>query len=194
MRLAMKFLPYLATAAIVAVLVWMLKPAPDPVYTEVEVPVHVIEQVEVVDTVVKWQERIVYIEVEPEQVAVADSGAVSDVEAFCAQAVEAERERARAIASAEEMEGAELARPDPMLLLRSFRHEKGWWLQKDKIIATGPRSDGSLWQGTFDVRDGFQGHVRGPEMLVQSPRGGLIRDLIEIAVPAALGYGACRIL
>ena len=168
-------------AAVVFAMAWLLKPTSASVYREVGVPVEVIREVERVDTVVTWRERIVYREAEPVTVATADGGGVSDLTAFCGPSVAAATDSVR-----RELEAA------PVLLLRSVRTEPGWFFSSDRIIATGPRSDGSLWQGTYDARPGWRAHVRGPELLVQSPRWWWVREGIEVLLPAAIGYGVGR--
>lgn len=161
-----------------------------PAYTDVRVDTVQIRAVERVDTIVQWQERIVYRTVQPTVVAVADSGGVPDVLAFCAESVERAARDARA--DTDPASGRQPA-PPPSLLLRSARVDAGWFFASDELVLTGPRSDGSLWQGTFEVRDGWQAHVRGGEVLVQSPRGGLARELLEAAVWAGAGYFAGRL-
>ena len=158
-------------------------PDPAPAYPSVRVDTVQIRAVERVDTIVTWRERVVYRTAEPIVVAVADSGGVPDVATFCAASIE------RAVREAAgESAPLDRAAPSPSLLLRSARVDAGWFFAADQLVLTGPRSDGSLWQGTYSVRNGWQAHVRGPEVLVQSPRSALARELLEAGAWLAAGY------
>lgn len=164
-------------------------PDPEPQYREVQVPVESIREVERVDTVVTWRERIVYRTVEPTIIAVADSGGVPDVATFCAESIE------RAVREVATDSGPRtLADRPPSLLLRSARVSPGWFFAKDELYLTGPRSDGSLWQGTYSVRNGWQAHVRGSDVLVQSPRSAIVRELLEAGVWLGGGLAAGYVL
>ena len=165
-------------------------PAPAPPYSSVRVDTVQIRAVEKVDTIVTFRERIVYRTVAPTVVAVADSGGVPDVLTFCAGSID----RAVRDASADSVPAGGVApAAAPSLLLRSARVDAGWFFSADELVLTGPRSDGSLWQGTYAVRDGWQAHVRGPEVLVQSPRSALLRELLEAAVYTGAGYAVGRL-
>lgn len=150
-----------------------------PVYNRVEVPVEKIREVERVDTVIHWREKIVYRTAKPVTVATSEGGARSDVERFCSQQVDTVR-----------IEGA--IRVDSVypavLLLRSVRTDPGWFGQADQVVFTGPLGNGDLRQLTYNVRPGWQGHVLADSMLVQSPRWWLLREGLEAGVFVGLGY------
>lgn len=177
---------FLALAVVLFGLGRCTAPTPAPAYSEVRVDTVEIRGVERVDTFIDWKERIQYRTAEPTVAAVADSGGVADVASFCAESIE----RAVRDARADSVPAGGVApAAAPSLLLRSARVDPGWFFAADELVLTGPRSDGSLWQGTYSVRDGWQAHVRGPEVLVQSPRAALLRELLEAAVYAGAGYG-----
>lgn len=164
-------------------------PQPEPQYRTVEVSVPQIVEVERVDTIVTWKERIVYKTVEAEQVATAPGGAVPDVQSFCADAVR------EAVASVDSLQGATLPpKLPPKLLLRSVRHDDGWFFARDRLLLTGPLSTSDLRQLTYNVRDGFQVHVMADSVLVQVPRAALLKQIAEAAVWMGAGFIAGSVL
>lgn len=173
----------LAALALLHVLGWGPRSAPR--YPDTFVPAERIHQVERVDTVVTFRERIVYRTAKPEQAATAPKGAHPDVVTFCADAV------ARAVAEAKG-EDAPQETP-PTLLLRSIRTEAGWFLAPDKLVLTGPLSNTDLRQYTYTARPGWQARVHGDSVIVQSPRWGVLRGVAEAAVYGAIGYGIGRL-
>lgn len=171
-------------------------PQPEPVYQRVEVPVEVIREVERVDTIVSWKERIVYKTVHAEQVATAPDGARPDVDSFCADAVQ--QALAGVGASPQPLPEGRNSAPahpptPPHLLLRSLRIEDGWFFQKDRLILTGPLSNGDLRQTIHNVRPGVQAHVHGDTVIVQYPRSALLKQLLEAAAFVGAGYVAGRV-
>lgn len=164
--------------------------APDPEvrYRDVQVPVEVLVAQEP-DTVVQFRERIVFRRVEAEQVATAPAAAIPDVFAFCSSAGWHQAQRELAL-----QPGADtlIVQPAPptQLLLRSFVYDRG------ALTLIGPRSNGDLWRGDYQVGSRFQGRVMGDSVLVQSHRFGWVRTWGERALwagaGAALGYAVTR--
>ena len=143
--------------------------SPDPVYRNVEVPVEVVREVERVDTVISWKERVVFRTLPPVTIATAPGGAQSDVEAFCGPiAVDTIRE--------------------PVLLLRSVRTAPGWFFAPDRVFLTGPLSNGDLRQLTYSARPGWQAHVLADTAVFQSPRFWWARELVEAGAYIGAGY------
>jgi len=173
----------LLALALGAIGAWALKPDPPPVYREVEVPVEVIREVERVDTVVQWRERIRYVEREPETVAVAIEGAVGLVESFCAGLGIAETDSG----------GDPISPARPILLLRSVRVDDPFWGASTAVF-TGPRSSGDLAQFRYTVRGDWQAAVRHDGMLVQSDRFWWLEPAIKGAGLLAVGYGLGTLL
>lgn len=153
-----------------------------PVYSRVEVPVEKIREVERVDTVVQFKERIVYRTAKPVTVATAEGGGRGDVERFCADTV-----RVPAVAVGDAVNPDEPVRARA-LLLRSARTEAGWFFRPDRVVLTGPLSDGGLRQLTYSARPGWQAHVQADTALFQSPRFWWVREGIEAGTFIGLGY------
>lgn len=150
-------------------------PEAEVLYRNVEVPVPVIQEVERVDTVVTWKERIVYRTVKAEQIATAAGGGRGDVERFCGD-------------NTAPQDSANVPQPITQLLLRSARLEDGWFFQKDRLILTGPLSNGDLRQLTYSTRGSFQTHVHGDTVIVQYPRTALLKQGAEFGAFLILGY------
>ena len=194
----MKWVLHLAPLALMLVvgafLGHVLTPDPPPLYSTVTVTDTLIRQVERVDTVVSWRERIVYRRPPAETRATAPGGAVPDVSAFCADAVES----ALAAAAPDSTPAASPRSTSvsaPTLLLRSIREEPGWLpLTSTRLIATGPLSTGDLRQLTYRVHDGYQLHTMGDSLLVQSPRFWLVREGVRGLPWAALGFLVGQVL
>lgn len=145
------------------------------VYQRVIVPQETIREVERVDTVVSFRERIVFRTIPPVQTALARAGAGDDVARFCAPSV------LTAISD------TVTPTPPPTLLLRSIRTEAGWFWRPDEAVLTGPLSNTDLWQARYSVRPGWQASVMADSVLMQSPRWWWIREAIELGVPFLLG-------
>lgn len=168
---------------------WIDPGGTEPVYRRIEVPVERIVEVESVDTIVEWRERVVYRTVEAEQVATSDTGGEPDVATFCEAAV--------ADARREDAPDSTRATSPPSLparlLIRSARHDPGWFFSRDKLILTGPLSDGRLRQLRYSLRPGYRWHVMADSLLVQEPRMGFWRELVEGIVYGAIGYAVGRL-
>lgn len=146
-------------------------------YERVEVPVERIIEREP-DTVIRWVERIRVVTPDPVQIAVAPLGAGPQVASFCMPSVRA--------ATGDTATAA----PDPQLLLRSVVHDPGWWWQRDRLTLVGPTSYGDLLAADYAVRPGWSARVSGDSVLVRYPRMGLVRELLEVVVPLAVGWTA----
>jgi len=155
-------------------------PQPEPTYRNVEVPVERIVEVEKIDTIVQWRERIVYRHVPAAQIATAPDAGQPDVDTFCSEAV-ANALRTDSIAT-------DTIVVPPQLLLRSVRVTDPWFFGKPGLILTGPTSAGDLRQLTYDVRDGFEARVHGDTAIVRFPRHALLKQLAEFGIVFAAGY------
>jgi len=142
-------------------------PSEPVVYPEVIVPTARIIEREP-DTIRTFVDRIVTVEVEPTQVAVAPGGATEQVQQFCKPLV---------VAHTDTVESG--ATVDPMLLLRSVSYDRKWAWRKDHLLLTGPTNEGDLRALDFDVRGDFTARTVGENVLVQYPRGSLIYDVWE---------------
>lgn len=157
-------------------------PEPQVRYRTVVVPESVIVAQEP-DTVVRFVERIRYREVEPEQVATAPKAALPDVAAFCSAAGWVE-----ASAGVDSVPPGQPVGPPvpPMLLLRSFAYDDG------ALTLWGPRSDGELWRGDYQVGRKFRGTVQGDGVFIQADRLDRWKQLGEralwVGAGAAIGY------
>ena len=167
-----KWLPW-ALIPVAAVLTWAYAPPAPPTYRMVEVPVTVIEEVERVDTVVTFVERIVWREREPVTVAIADSGAVGLVDSFCQPSLAS---------------GAEPPDPvRPLLLLRSVTTNPSWF-GPTTVTFTGPLSTGDLKQFQYRLHNGWRAHVRGDGLLVQEKRLWWLDDVLKVGLVFGAGY------
>lgn len=172
----MKWLTNLGAAgvllAIGAAVAWAVKPAAAPIVQRVIVTDTVVRELERVDTVVTWRERVVYRTLPPVQVRTAPGGAEDDVARFCPEPP------------------ADTATPPPapQLLLRSVRTEAGWFFGRDRVIATGPLSTGDLQQLEYLARPGWQVHVHGDTAVFQSPRFGVVKPAVELGVAGVIGF------
>jgi hypothetical protein len=154
------------------------KPPPEVFYETVEVPVQVIVEREP-DTVRTFVDRVVTVQSEPVQVAIAPAAVVDRVHSFCAPVV------------------AEITRdtvyvPETELLLRSVSHRPGWFWAKDQLLLTGLTNLGDLEARDYQVRPGFTARAYGSDVLVQYPRMSLWRDVAEWAVVAGITYALVR--
>lgn len=171
----MRWLPWVLVVVLAVAVFYLWTREPEPVYRDVIVTKEVIEQVEVVDTIVSLKEKIVYVEKEPETTATAVQGAVGLVRSFCEESV------------AESLAGGDSISPvRPVLLLRSARVSHGWFMAPDEVVLTGPLSSGDLKQLRYRVRGDWRAHVRGDGVLVQSSRFP-VREVIEPAVWVSVG-------
>lgn len=156
-----------------ALLAYIFIPSDPIVYTEVIVPARAIEVREPPASPPTIVERIRYVSIPPRQVATAPGGAQGDVVTFCAPSV------AQAT--------GDTATASPALLLRSGTHDPGWFWQRDKLLLTGPTSQGDLKALDYGVRPGFDFRTSGDSVLVRYPRPALLREGIEFGVPLAIG-------
>jgi hypothetical protein len=174
----------IALGAFAGILVWSLMHSePEPQYREVMVPVERIREVERVDTVVTWRERIVYVTQQAEQVATAPGGGQEDVDRFCAP-------------DTIRIAGTDTVRvptPVPQLLLRSVRHEDAWYFGRDRLILTGPTNTGDLRQFTYSTRGGYQARVHADSLVFQYPRSALLKQAIEFGSFLATGFVLGRV-
>ena len=155
------------------------------IYPEVIVHRAVIEAQEP-DTVVKWRERIVTRIVQPEQVATAPGGAVSDVAGFCADTV------VRVDTLPGRVDTVRVV-PDPRLLIRSFSLDESWFFRSDRLTITGPLSTGDLRQFSYRTRGDVSARVNGDSLIVRSSRWALLKDVVQCSACASVGYATCKI-
>lgn len=158
---------------------WMVRPKPAPVYRDVVVPEERIVEVERIDTIVQWKERIVYRHVPATQIATAPDAGQPDVDTFCAEAV-ANALRTDSIAT-------DTIVVPPSLLLRSVRHDDGWFFARDRLILTGPLSSGDLRQMHYGVRDGFEVRTHADTVIVRYPRSALVKQGAEYGIVMLVG-------
>lgn len=175
----MKLAAYIALPIAGALAAYVFLPNDPIVYSEVVVPARAIEVREPPASAPTIIERIRYVSIPPRQVATAPGGAQGDVVTFCAPTV------ARA--------ANDTTTHAPTLLLRSGTHSPGWFWARDKLLLTGPTSTGDLKALDYSVRPGFDFRASGDSVLVRYPRTGLLREVVEIAVPLALGFGIARL-
>lgn len=151
-------------------------PKPVPIYREVQVPVERIREVERVDTIVTWRERIVYRTPRAEQVAVAVGGAQADVARFCPPPV------------TPDSNAVTPERTTPVFLLRSVRLSDGWFLSRDQLTLTGPLSNGDLAQRSYRTRGSFQAATHADSVIVQYPRAALFKQFLEFGSVLGAGF------
>lgn len=181
------WVPWIALPVLGAGLFYVLDPTRDPVmYAEVIVPAaRILEQEP--DTVVKWRERIVTVEVQPDVVATAPLGALNDLTAFCAPSM---------VPPTQGPSPAIAVQPvprDTASLGRSVVHSDGWFFFKDELTVTALDNYGNLRAEHYRVRDGFSVRFSGNPSTVRSPRFGLVKELVELAVPFVVGRGSCKL-
>lgn len=163
-------------------------PQPEPTYRTVQVPVERIVEVERIDTIVQWRERIVYRHVLATQVATAPDAGQPDVDTFCAEAVRQALASARPDTAPRLQEGQDIRPAAPAtLLLRSVRHDDGWFFARDRLILTGPTSSGDLRQMHYSVRDGFEARTHADSVIVRYPRSALLKQGVEAGVFMLVG-------
>jgi hypothetical protein len=175
----MKLAGYALLVLAGALLAYVILPNDPIVYSEVIVPTRAIEVREPPARAPTVVERIRYVSIPPRQVATAPGGAQGDVVTFCAPTVA-------------QVAGDTITHA-PALLIRSGTHTPGWFWGKDKLLLTGPTSTGDLRALDYSVRPGFDFRASGDSVLVRYPRTGLLRQVVEIGVPLAIGYGIARI-
>lgn len=161
-------------------------PMPDPVYRNVQVPVERIVEVERIDTVVTFVEKVRYVHVPATQIATAPDAGQPDVDTFCAEAVKQAVDAALPSVGAD-TEASDVATPAPALLLRSVRHDDGWFFARDRLILTGPTSSGDLRQMHYSVRDGFEARTHADSVIVRYPRSALLKQGVEYGIVAVIG-------
>lgn len=163
-------------------------PQPEPTYRNVEVPVERIVEVERIDTLVQWRERIVYKHIPATQVATAPDAGQPDVDTFCADVVERALAGAQPDTAPRLQEGQDIRPAAPAtLLLRSVRHNDGWFFGRDALILTGPTSTGDLRQLTYGVRDGFEARTHADTVIVRYPRSALVKQGVEYGIVMLVG-------
>lgn len=175
--------------AVVALLIglavgWMLRPDPsaDIRYRTVHVEREAIEALEP-DTIVRWRERIVYRTVPIEQVAIADSAGVDDIEDFCDAAGFVRR--GETPERGESPERPTVGEP-ALLLVRSWSRDGG------SYTVTGPASDGSLRQLLLEGVRGtkYQARVSGDTVRFQQHRWWFVEPTVKAGGGAAAGAAA----
>lgn len=167
---------------------WLVKPKPAPVYRDVIVPAERIVEVEKIDTIVQWRERVVYRHVPAAQVATAPDAGQPDVDTFCAEAVKQALAGAQPDTAPRLQEGQDTRPAAPAtLLLRSVRHDPAWFFARDRLILTGPTSSGDLRQMHYSVRDGFEARTHADSVIVRYPRSALLKQGVEAGVFMLVG-------
>lgn len=141
-----------------------------------EVPVERITRIERVDTVVKWRERIVWRTRKPDTVRIASTGGEEDVRRLCGRDTVVNTVVVR------------VPPESPGFLVRSVRAEPSWLLGKDRVLFTGPTSDGGLRQFSASVRPPWQARTLADSLLVQDSRFGILRQLIEAGAWVGAGW------
>lgn len=157
-----------------AMLAWLTFPQapPEVRYSRVVVPESVLVHQEP-DTVVRLVERIRYRTVAAEVQATARGAAELEVREFCARPAPIAVET-----------GSPVGPPVPAkLLIRSMAFDGA------ELRAWGPRSDGDLWSGSYQVRAPWRAAVMGDSLLVQGDRSAGLRRWAERAVWAGVGAG-----
>ena len=187
MKTLLRWVPYLVLPLLGAALFYVLSPGVDPViYREVIVPAaRILEQEP--DTVIRWRERIVTVEVQPEVVATAPLGALDDLAAFCAPSMLPPAQTTSLPSVVTE------AARDTVSVGRSVVHKDGWFWFKDDLTVTALTNYGDLRAEHYRVRDGFSVRFGPNPSTVRSPRFGLLKELVELAVPFVVGRGSCRV-
>ena len=165
--------------AVIGFLVGFVTKPPTPViYETVEVPVERIIEREP-DTVRTFVDRIVTVQAEPLQVAIAPGAVVDRVHSFCAPVVaEIKRDTVFVV--------------EPQFLLRSVTHRPGWFWATDDLLLTGLTSLGDFEARDYKVRPGFTARTVGSDVLIQYPRSSLAHDFAEWAIVAGLTYLVIR--
>lgn len=146
----------------------------DTLYRNVIVPVKVIERREP-DTVLRWRDRIVERTVAPQAVATAPGGAQPTVDAFCA---------------ADTVYGTDtvIVVRDPVALIRSGTLEQRRFFRPDRLILTGPLSNGDLRQWNYVTRGNLSFVANGDSVIVRDARWGLIGDVLEAGLYVGIGF------
>lgn len=187
MKILPRWVPWIILPLAGAGLFYVLSPGYDPViYREVIVPAaRILEQEP--DTVVKWRERIVTVEVQPEQIATAPLGGMNDLAAFCAPS----------------MLPLPVPPPGPSVVTEAVRdtasagrsvvHSDGWFWFKDDLTVTAFTNYGDLRAEHYRVRDGFSVRFGPTPSTVRSPRFGLVKEFLEVIIPFAAGRGSCKV-
>lgn len=148
-----------------AIVLYLFRPSPNPIYETVVVTKERIIEREP-DTVRTFIDRIVTVQAEPEVIAIAELGAEDEVSSFCST-------------FALTVQGARLPDTNPSLLLRSITYDRRWSLRKDRLLLTGPFSNGDLGAFDYEVRGDYTVRVSNGNALVQYPRTSPIYDLWE---------------
>lgn len=170
-------LRYVVAAIIGALLFYVIAPANTVTFTEVIVPAARIIELEP-PTVVRWRDRIVNHYVAPIQVATAPGGAQDALQEFCRPVV------LRTVDTVEVEVPAKV-------LLRSGVTRDGWWTQRGQIDLVGFTNFGDLKRFSFPTRPGWDFIASGDSVLVRYPRTAVVRQVIEVGLPFAIGLGAC---
>lgn len=140
------------------------RPLPPIKYTEFIIDTIIGEP----DTVVQWRERVVFRTIEPEFVAEQPGGATDAVEQFC------------------QPDTVRVPMPTPWLA-RSVVTNAGWFFGKDKVTVYGFDGLGTRRELQFRSYPGWQ-FALGADQLIQEPRFGRVKQIVEIGVPLVIGY------
>lgn len=148
---------------------YILRPAPEPIYETVIVPIERIIEREP-DTIRTFVDRIVYVQSEPTLVSIAPGGAKEQVQEFCKPVT--------LVANSSTGQGEPV---DPMLLLRSVSYNRRWAWRKDHLLLTGIWNVGDLSAYDYGVRGDWTSTTQGQSgfPLVQYPRTSLLYDIWE---------------
>jgi len=174
---------YLALGVLAgAVLFFVFGPKPSPeVYTEYIV--HEIQgepQVEI-----RWREKIVYRDREPEVTVTQPGGAEDTVEDFCRP--DTVRQIIHDTVTGQ-TDTVYVAR-DSMLLLRSGKMEDGWFpWNRDLYVLYGVMSNGDLTETRFRSYPGWQWTTDGPRIVWRESRFGWIKPTLPYMGVAGLFY------
>jgi len=168
-------------------------PEPDPRHPDVIVPEESITEDEP-QLERSIGDRLRKRNVEPVQVATAPRGGDDALRAFCSAQVAAAVSTGPAVTGPEINTAPAVPAPKPVFLARSSRTDPGWWFRKDETTVTGLLSTGGLREIRFKHHPGVE--WRSDEdggIAIRESRFGWVRGGLEIAIPAALALGACRI-
>ncbi len=176
----MKALGYLGIFVIGFFVSWNFAPRTDYVaYPEVIVPAARIIELEP-PTEPGWRDRIVNHYITPTQLATAPGGAQDALADFCRPVV------------LRTIDTVEVEVPS-LVLLRSGVTRDGWWTQRGSVDLVGFTNYGDLKRFSFSTRPGWDFIASGDSVLVRYPRTAVVRQVIEVGLPFAIGLGACLI-
>ena len=156
----------------------ILRPSVDPIGYP-EIIVHEIRGEPTVE--VRWRDRVVYRDREPEVTVTQPGGGVEIVEQFCRDTL--------VITATDTV----VVPATPTLLLRSVATDAGWFFQKDRVRLYGPVNTGALQEIRYVSWPGWEARADGDHVLFREPRLGWIKPIIEYGSVAGLVYMLTRI-